>query len=99
MYEFYNAFGNDDYNDLCDELHDLQKGEDELIKGFFSRFMYICHMFTLVDKPYQIELIEVFLHLNSLSINQDPLYTVYFISCFDVDYEVRFYLHESSSFI
>jgi hypothetical protein len=94
MYEFYNAFGNDDYNDLCDELHDLQKGEDELIKGFFSRFMYICHMFTLVDKPYQIELIEVFLHLNSLSIKQDQLYSFELTPCFNTYFEVRCDSHE-----
>ena len=41
MYEFYSAFENYDYDELCGEFQDLSKGEDKFTKGFLSRFMCI----------------------------------------------------------
>jgi len=56
MYEFYNAFENYDYDELCGKLQDRRKGEDESTKGLLSIFVCICHRFPLVDKPSHIEI-------------------------------------------
>jgi hypothetical protein len=70
-----------------------------LIEGFPSIFMRIFHIFPLVDRPSLIKLVGHFLHLNSLSFEQDKLHIFELISHSDFNDEYRCYLHKISYLI
>jgi hypothetical protein len=59
MHQFWHAFENYDYDDLCAEISELRKNKDESLEYFLIRFMHLCYRFPLDDRPSTNDLISI----------------------------------------
>jgi hypothetical protein len=63
MREFLHAFENYDYDNLCAEIPELKKNEDESLKYFVIRFTHLCYRFPSDDRPSNHDLISCLVSL------------------------------------
>jgi hypothetical protein len=63
MRKFLHAFENYDYDNLCEEILELKKNEDESLKDFVIRFTHLCYRFPLDDRPSNNDLISCLVSL------------------------------------
>ena len=57
MHAFLHAFENYDYDNLCEEILDIKKNEDESLEYFVIIFTHLCCRIHLDDRPSNIVLI------------------------------------------
>jgi len=65
MREILHAFENYDYDNLCAEIPELKKNEDEFLKYFVIRFTHLCYRFPSDDGPFNHDLISCLANSNS----------------------------------
>ena len=65
MHEILHAFENYDYDNLCAEIPELKKNEDEFLKYFVIRFTHLCYRFPSDDRPSNHDLISCLANSNS----------------------------------
>jgi hypothetical protein len=92
MHQFWHAFENYDYDDLCAEISELRKNEDESLEYFVIIFTHLCYRFPLDDRPSTNDLISF---LVSLTNETYELVDEESKSCFNVSSHVDLDLHEN----
>ena len=92
MCQFWHAFDNYDYDDLCAEISSLRKKEEESLEYFLIIFTQLCYIFPLDDRPSTHDFLSCLVFVSNETyelVDEEPK------SCFNVYLHVDWGLHEN----